>query len=506
MGNDDKMIIHKPELKLFLTDKMYPETKTEPEHYDLENEYEKTKQNKNHTVLLMLLALVALVVGISYGITAFIAYQNKKIDVDINVFADTNLIELFDMVSRTEDALASAQSEKARIEMLRQTELQEIEAKKEGELYALQSMRLTRAAQNQQEKEIQGVYEASLLAVQESYDRDLAVLEKSIEEYRKQLETLDSSRVKQAQEQQVALDFQRHIYEMEKVQLQEKYELIIQDLREKIEEQQRLAYERQMASIDSLSSDYQRLIALLDPIVEDPRVDEIKAEIAEFVEMRAFYADDYRISAENEVYNHLLEKIEHAYASIDYLAEIVSTIPYENSIPSILETIESIYYVIGIELAYFSSNEIASLQKSLDTVHADYEIQIAALEANYQKTLEDQRISFQNQLADQKDAYEKKLIVQANEFDKIVEDSRIYLLGLERELSKNRTYIEALEKENRDLKENQKTIETASESSVFIDLEEDDLKEDEGAIEYKKERNEQVSSQAETETIQSLIE
>ena len=43
-------------------------------------------------------------------------------------------------------------------------------------------MRLTRAAQNQQEKEIQEVYEAALLDIQESYDRDLAVLEKSIEE------------------------------------------------------------------------------------------------------------------------------------------------------------------------------------------------------------------------------------------------------------------------------------------------------------------------------------
>ena len=119
---------------------------------------------------------------IAYGITAFIAYQNKKIDVDIDVFADTNLIELFDMVSRTEDSLASAQSEKAHLEMLRQAELQEIEAEKEGDLYALQSMRLTRAAQNQQEKEIQEVYEAALLDIQESYDRDLAVLEKSIEE------------------------------------------------------------------------------------------------------------------------------------------------------------------------------------------------------------------------------------------------------------------------------------------------------------------------------------
>mgnify|MGYP006894300194 FL=1 len=49
----------------------------------------------------------------------------------------------------------------------------------------------------------------------------------------------------------------------------------------------------------------------------------------------------------------------------------------------------------------------------------------------------------------------------------------MYLLDLERELSKNRTYIEALEKENRDLKENQKTIETASESNIFIELEEE---------------------------------
>jgi hypothetical protein len=49
----------------------------------------------------------------------------------------------------------------------------------------------------------------------------------------------------------------------------------------------------------------------------------------------------------------------------------------------------------------------------------------------------------------------------------------MYLLDLERELSKNRTYIEALEKENKDLKENQKTIETASESNIFIELEEE---------------------------------
>lgn len=49
----------------------------------------------------------------------------------------------------------------------------------------------------------------------------------------------------------------------------------------------------------------------------------------------------------------------------------------------------------------------------------------------------------------------------------------MYLLDLERELSKNRASIEELEKENKDLKENQKTIETASEFNIFIELEEE---------------------------------
>lgn len=49
----------------------------------------------------------------------------------------------------------------------------------------------------------------------------------------------------------------------------------------------------------------------------------------------------------------------------------------------------------------------------------------------------------------------------------------MYLLDLERELSKNRASIEELEKENKDLKENQKQIETASESNIFIELEEE---------------------------------
>lgn len=407
MGNDNKMIIHKPELKLFLADSMYPETKTEAQFYNLEEEYAKTKKNKNHSVVLILLALVLLVIGITYGITSFIAYQNKKIDVAIDVFADANLMELFDMVSRTEDALASAQSEKARLEILRQTEFEEIEARKEGDLYGLQNMRLKKAAQREREKEIQADYEKDFASAKDYYDRELVFLETSIDEYRKQLESLDSSRIKQAQEQQAALDFQRHIYEMEKVEVQEQYELRVQDLQEKLSEQQRLSHERQKAVVDAITEDYQSFIALLDPVIEDMQVDEIKEEIGQYLEKTSYRARDFVLENDNEVFNELLYKIEHAYNSLDYLAQYVATIPQEHSIPGILETIESIYYVIGIELSNFASTELDRLHKSIQDDRIQYEQDLEEQKQAYEQELENLKQSYEFAIGQQKESVKK---------------------------------------------------------------------------------------------------
>lgn len=418
MGNDNKMIIHKPELKLFLADSMYPETKTEAQFYNLEEEYAKTKKNKNHSVVLILLALVLLVIGITYGITSFIAYQNKKIDVDFDVFADANLIELFDMVSRTEDALASAQSEKARLEILRQTEFEEIEARKEGDLYGLQNMRLTKAAQKQREKEIQAEYEKDFASAKDYYDRELVFLETSIDEYRKQLESLDSSRIKQAQEQQAALDFQRHIYEMEKVEVQEQYELRVQDLQEKLSEQQKISHERQKAVVDAITEDYQSFIALLDPVIEDKQVDEINEEIGQYIDLPSYRASDYILENDNEVFNELLYKIEHAYNSLDYLAQYVAAIPQEHSIPGILQTIESIYYVIGIELSNFASTELDRLHKMNQDDRIQYEQDLEEQKQVYEQELAERKQTYEQDLEEQKQFYEQELdnLKQSYEF------------------------------------------------------------------------------------------
>ena len=417
------MIIHKPELKLFLADSMYPETKTEAQFYNLEEEYAKTKKNKNHSVVLILLALVLLVIGITYGITSFIAYQNKKIDVAIDVFADANLMELFDMVSRTEDALASAQSEKARLEILRQTEFEEIEARKEGDLYGLQNMRLKKAAQREREKEIQADYEKDFASAKDYYDRELVFLETSIDEYRKQLESLDSSRIKQAQEQQAALDFQRHIYEMEKVEVQEQYELRVQDLQEKLSEQQRLSHERQKAVVDAITEDYQSFIALLDPVIEDMQVDEIKEEIGQYLEKTSYRARDFVLENDNEVFNELLYKIEHAYNSLDYLAQYVATIPQEHSIPGILETIESIYYVIGIELSNFASTELDRLHKSIQDDRIQYEQDLEEQKQAYEQELEEQKQAYEQELENLKQSYEFAIGQQKESVKKAVNES-----------------------------------------------------------------------------------
>ena len=218
---------------------------------------------------------------------------------------------------------------------------------------------------------------------------------------------MDSARIKQAQEQQAALDFQRHIYEMEKVEVQEQYELRVQDLQEKLSEQQRLSHERQKAVVDAITEDYQSFIALLDPVIEDMQVDEIKEEIGQYLEKTSYRARDFVLENDNEVFNELLYKIEHAYNSLDYLAQYVATIPQEHSIPGILETIESIYYVIGIELSYFASTELDRLHKSIQDDRIQFEQDLEEQKQAYEQELENLKQSYEFAIGQQKESVKK---------------------------------------------------------------------------------------------------
>ena len=148
MDNDYKVIIQKPEVELFLQDDVYAFNREKPQVYDLEKEFEKVKAQKKHTILWPLIILFIISALLTFGITRYIAYQNRQISVNVDVFEDINLRKLLDMVSRLEEQVKQAKNSKARAENRMQTELETALAEKDAEIFTVQALPISAKEKN----------------------------------------------------------------------------------------------------------------------------------------------------------------------------------------------------------------------------------------------------------------------------------------------------------------------------------------------------------------------
>ena len=94
MDNDNKVIIQKPEVELFLQEDVYAFNREKPKMYDLDKEFESVRKNKKHTILWPLIIMFIISILLTVGITYYIRYQNRQISVNVDVFEDINLRKL----------------------------------------------------------------------------------------------------------------------------------------------------------------------------------------------------------------------------------------------------------------------------------------------------------------------------------------------------------------------------------------------------------------------------
>ena len=93
MDNDNKIteiqeIQTHNEVQLFLKDELNKLCSAKVEQYNLEEEYARTKKNKNKSVFVILAFCALAVSFIVAGLTLFINSQNRKIKVNIDTFND----------------------------------------------------------------------------------------------------------------------------------------------------------------------------------------------------------------------------------------------------------------------------------------------------------------------------------------------------------------------------------------------------------------------------------
>ncbi|MBO5482222.1 MAG: hypothetical protein J5978_02740 [Spirochaetaceae bacterium] len=381
MDNDNKIIIQKPEVELFLQDDIYAFNREKPKMYDLEKEFANVKKQKKHTILWPLIILFIISVLLTLGITYYIRYQNRQISVNVDVFEDINLRKLLDMVSKIEDQIEDTKDQKINVEKQRTLELDSLAAEKEAELITVESLPISAKEKESRRAEIEARYENTIAEITTKYDNEIALLDLTLTDLQDQLNAYDSANIERAQQQQAAIDSQRQLFEIEKQQLTESYETTINDLqtqlsalqseensmRVRITEEIAGQYQAQYAALEKNYND--QLAALdarlreLDPTVEDEKYVEIlkRANIVqpqpEVVEDASTVFDSEQV----ETVEGLLEgENPENPTEVENPAEVIAENPTEMP----LENAEVVSLVEEIP-----SKEVLSLQQRLETIN-----------------------------------------------------------------------------------------------------------------------------------------
>ena len=144
MDNDNKINISKPEVVLFIGDKLVPSDLSATNSYDIESEFAKAKANRSYKVIFIIVGIGIFVVLFSILFSKYIKTNNEKMKVSVESFDDLNLRRLLDSVSRIENELSLAVSEKKQIDDAYKESILSAEQVRDADLHTLQYMNLSK--------------------------------------------------------------------------------------------------------------------------------------------------------------------------------------------------------------------------------------------------------------------------------------------------------------------------------------------------------------------------
>lgn len=374
MDNDNEIKISKPEVRLFLGDQLLYNDSSVSGTYDLEREYAKTKTNKSIKTYLALIVTFVVVIVMTFAFSRYVSVTNERVAVNVEAFEDLNLKDLLNAVTRVQNALNLAFSERDEIELRLKTETAIAEEKRDGDLFMLDSMNLDKASYNKQKEIIVAQCRRSLSFINANYERDMKKVEEKIKNLSEQLAAMDSANVERAKQQQAELDSQQQLYELEKQQMMTDFEGSINDLRSQMQTQRSSSIIERNRAIETVSSMYKKQMDVLDPLFED-------SDAKHFVSQAAILPDEQMADlgallnlsnlSESDVF--LINAMKDKYAGLNYLLEQLETLPFRNDPKQ--------YTAAAVKFNQSLSNDIAELATSILNSRTGAQNEVAKMES-----------------------------------------------------------------------------------------------------------------------------
>ena len=322
MGNERKVneIVQRSK-EIFLPDELRPEE--EQQVYSLNDEFAKTRKNRNFTFGFVVLGFLVLIIGLTYFGSHFIETFREEHDVDIAEFDDLRLRDLFDDSSKYQTELNTARDGLERMKFQMQ---EDILSAKNDSARARENIFARQLSSEDREVELKKISdreETRVQAIRSSYQRKISARESEISDLRKKISETDKDmKVNVQKADSIMGNYQKlHNIKMERQKAHYEGEL----------SNQKQYYERYI----------QALILKYNPVFTSPAIKEIFASTAgtggpKFTQ----YSDLLR---KEGIYSRAdFDRVRKNFQSFAILMDRMLHIPYENSVPPSLRHIDSL--------------------------------------------------------------------------------------------------------------------------------------------------------------------
>ncbi len=390
MGNDNKINaknqIHE-EVKIFLGDELKPLKKHAEASYNLVNEYEKTRHNRNKSVWFVLAGCFAFVALATFAVTKIAQNANSRISINIDTFDDLNLSGLLDSVGRTENRYETAERELLSLELSMKNEIDQAKQKYDNDMFTLDSVKsvTSKSTVQKRQKEIKTAYERSVQKIHGEYDAKIEEARRKVDEVKKQLDSYDEEQLNLAQSKGV-MDSQKQLNEMERKDLSSKYDKQIKALRQELVTQQIKANKAQREAVEEVRRQYQAKIDQYDPKAREQSKEQDKiigdigialneplSDIWKSYEALEFDPEKYTQTSENpsKSFTKSVELAKEQLEDLNTIGRRFKPIPMENSIKDYVPAI--------MRKAYMMADTLATGQTELQAEIDDLNTQIAEM-------------------------------------------------------------------------------------------------------------------------------
>ncbi|OHD06669.1 MAG: hypothetical protein A2086_05950 [Spirochaetes bacterium GWD1_27_9] len=357
--DNDKQIEKKQSLtSLFLRENITDIEGVKPELYNLEDEFAKTKKNKNILIKLIIIAFVASSILLAFSFAKIIENRSQKKGINIAVFEDTNLKDLLNIAKKNENDLTNAKKELSDLEVELRQKIVEIKSDTAKQLEIVSTEKVSDEEKAEKINQIKRVENSRIYSVSYTYKEKIDRKKKEIEEFQNKVDEYDKRQMNLAKKNEEILNNQQQLFDIEINKTKDYYENKIGGMIKNYNNQINSLKSHHSKVVGILNNNYKKeiedLVLKYNPLfTEEYLLDLIKFDLSEDLVniLNLNYYDDLlnneNLFSEKE-FNNLRKQID----SRDVLMKRMYQIPYSNSVPDTL-------YKIG----YFDRKIVESYER-----------------------------------------------------------------------------------------------------------------------------------------------